>query len=330
MDFNRYTTKAAEAIQGTMQLSGKLNHQALTPLHLLLVLVKQPEGLVPTILRKMEQDPDRVSETVQEKLAQLPTVAGAVQPYLSPELKKALDSAESEAGKLRDEYISTEHLLLALLDQPEVKAVLPLTHKDVLKELMALRGNQRVTDPDPESKYQALEKYTQDFTKLAAEGKTDPVIGRDNEIRRIMQILCRRTKNNPVLVGEPGTGKTAIVEGLSRKIMEGDVPETLKGKRILALDLGAMIAGTKYRGEFEDRLKAVIKEIEGSDGAIILFIDELHTIVGAGAAEGAMDAGNLLKPALARGSSAPSAQPPSRSTVNTWRRTPHLSGASSR
>lgn len=301
MDFNRYTTKAAEVIQGTMQLAGKLSHQAMEPLHMLLVLVEQSGGLIPTLLQKLEKDPAVISQEIQNELQKHPRVEGITQSYITSEFKKVLDQAETEAAKLKDEYISTEHLFLALLNQPVIKNILDLSKNEILQELKKIRGNQRVTDPDPEGKYQVLEKYTQDFTQMAEQGKIDPVVGREEEIRRVMQILSRRTKNNPVLVGEPGVGKTAIVEGLAKKIIEGDVPDSLKRKKILTLDLGAMIAGTKYRGEFEDRFKALLKEIEGSDGQIILFIDELHTIVGAGATEGAMDAGNLLKPALARG-----------------------------
>jgi len=302
MDFNRYTTKASEAVQGTMQLAGQLSHQAISPFHLLYVLASQKEGVVPVLLERLEQNSEQVALKVMAELKKMPQVQGADSgAYLSPEAKKVFDLAEKECAQLKDEYISTEHLLLALLEQGAVKKILPLTRDQILKALTAVRGSQRVTDQDPEGKYQVLEKYTQDFTRLAREGKIDPVIGRDEEIRRVMQILSRRSKNNPVLVGEPGVGKTAIAEGLAKKIIDGDVPETIKNKRLLSLDLGAMIAGTKYRGEFEDRLKALIKEIEGAAGQIILFIDELHTIVGAGAAEGAMDAGNLLKPALARG-----------------------------
>ncbi len=301
MDFNRYTTKAAEAIQGMMQLAGELSQQALGPLHLLLALLSQEGGLISSILSKLELQPSAVVDALKQRIADLPRVSGGGQPYLTQELRNVLGNAESEAAKLRDEYIASEHLFLALLGEKDVQQFVPAKREDVLRVLKELRGNQRVTDQDPESKYQALEKYTVDFTALARDGKIDPVIGRDEEIRRIMQILSRRTKNNPVLVGEPGTGKTAIVEGLAKKIVDGDVPDTLSGKRLLSLDLGSLVAGTKYRGEFEDRLKAIIREIEGSDGRIILFIDELHTIVGAGGAEGAVDAGNLLKPALARG-----------------------------
>jgi ATP-dependent Clp protease ATP-binding subunit ClpB len=302
MDFNRYTTKASEAVQGVMQLAGQLNHQAISPFHLLYVLASQKEGVVPVLLERLEQNPDQVTLKAMAELKKLPEVQGIDSgAYLNPETKKVFDLAEKECAHLKDEYISTEHLLLALVEQGSIKKILPVTKDQILKALTAVRGNQRVTDQDPEGKYQVLEKYTQDFTRLAREGKIDPVIGRDEEIRRVMQILSRRSKNNPVLVGEPGVGKTAIAEGLAKKIIDGDVPETIKNKKLLSLDLGAMIAGTKYRGEFEDRLKALIKEIENAEGQIILFIDELHTIVGAGAAEGAMDAGNLLKPALARG-----------------------------
>ena len=301
MNQNQLTTKSAEAIQGAMQLAGTLSHQAIMPLHLLLVLTEQKDGLIPSLLQKLSKNPDDISRAAQRELTQLPTVSGGAEGYVSSELKRVFDQAESEAAKLHDEYISTEHLFLGLLDQASVRKILDLNKKDVEVALKELRGTQRVTDQNPEGKYQALEKYTQDFTKLASEGKIDPVIGRNEEIRRVMQILSRRTKNNPVLVGEPGTGKTAIVEGLAKKIIDNDVPESLQNKKLLSLDMGSLIAGAKYRGEFEDRLKAVIKEIESSEGQIILFIDELHTIVGAGAQEGSTDAGNLLKPALARG-----------------------------
>lgn len=295
------TTKSAEAIQGAIQLANQLSNQAVMPLHLFTVLLTQKDGLIPSLLQKMDQDVSELSQKAQQALSSLPVTRGGGQTYLSDELRRVFDQAESEAAKLNDEYISTEHLLLALLGQSSIQQVVQVDRKAVEKALKDIRGTQRVTDQDPEGKYQSLQKYTTDFTALAQQGKVDPVIGRDEEIRRVMQILSRRTKNNPVLVGEPGVGKTAIVEGLAKKIIDGDVPDTLKGKRILALDMGSLIAGSKYRGEFEDRLKAVIKEVEAAEGQIILFIDELHTIVGAGAQEGSTDAGNLLKPALARG-----------------------------
>lgn len=301
MNFNNFTTKSAEAVQGAMQLAGKLKHSQLTPWHVLLVLIEQPDGIVPALLNKLEVNQPDFKQKIQAELTKLPTVSGPTQGSVSPELRQVFNDAESEAGQLRDDYISTEHLFLALLKQKDIRDLIKVDRDEVLKVLQNIRGSQRVTDADPEGKYQALEKYAQDLTKLAQQGKIDPVIGRDEEIRRVTQILSRRTKNNPVLVGEPGTGKTAIVEGLAKKIVDGDVPDALKEKRVVALDMGALIAGAKYRGEFEDRLKAVINEVEATDGQIILFIDELHTIVGAGAQEGSTDAGNLLKPALARG-----------------------------
>jgi len=301
MNFNKYTTKASEAIQGIMQLAGELGHQAITPLHLLFVLLRQEGGIVYSLLQKLEQRPEALGEKIKQEMSKYARVSGEVSSYFTPETKHVLTGAEAEAEKLHDEYISTEHLFLSLIEQPEIINIIKVSRDAVLKELASIRGGQRVTDPDPEGKYKVLEKYTHDFTEMARKGEIDPVIGRDEEIRRIMQILSRRTKNNPVLVGEPGTGKTAIVEGLAKKIIDGDVPETLKNKKLLSLDLGSMIAGSKYRGEFEDRFKALIKEVENSNGEIVLFIDEMHTIVGAGAAEGAVDAGNLLKPALARG-----------------------------
>ncbi len=302
MNLEKFTTKSAEALQEAIDLATQLKNPTISPLHLLLILTEQQDGIVPSLLQKLELSPDEIAQKIKLELDSLPTTSEVSQPYLSTELNKAINQAETEAGKLKDEFISTEHLFLALLDIKEVKNLLPINKKAVVSALEQVRGHQTITDRDPESKYQALERYTQDFTELARQGKIDPVIGRSEEIRRITQILSRRTKNNPVLVGEPGTGKTAIVEGLAKKIIDQDVPDALKNKRILNLQIGSLLAGAKYRGEFEDRLKAVIKEVEKSVGEIILFVDELHTIVGAGAAEGSTDAGNMLKPALARGS----------------------------
>jgi ATP-dependent Clp protease ATP-binding subunit ClpB len=304
--FDKFTVKAHEALQATQDVAGRFGNQQMEPVHLLLALVEQPEGIVPAILARLGVTPAAVVQEAEKEIENLPKVGGAAEHYLSPALKGVLDQAFKETEQFKDEFVSTEHLLLALAKRPgdaagRILARLGVTHDVILKALVAVRGTQRVTDQNPEAKYQALERYARDLTDLARRGKLDPVIGRDDEVRRVIQVLSRRTKNNPVLIGEPGVGKTAIVEGIAQRIVAGDVPESLKSKRIVQLDLGALVAGSKYRGEFEDRLKAVIKEIEESSGQIILFIDELHTLVGAGAAEGAIDASNMLKPALARG-----------------------------
>ncbi|MCH8268280.1 MAG: ATP-dependent chaperone ClpB [Acidobacteria bacterium] len=304
--FDKFTLKAQEALQEAQQKAFQRNHQSLEPLHLLLAMAIQPEGVVGPTLEKMGIPPDRVAMDAETALRAIPQVSGNAEQYVSPALNRIFQMAFEEAKQFKDEYVSTEHLLLAVARLKDDPAEVVLrkngaTHEMILKALASVRGTQRITDPSPEDKYQALERYARDLTELAHRGKLDPVIGRDEEIRRVIQVLARRTKNNPVLIGEPGVGKTAIVEGLAQRIVAGDIPEILKNKRVVALDLGSLVAGAKFRGEFEDRLKAVLKEIDEAAGQIVLFIDEMHTLVGAGAAEGAIDAGNMLKPALARG-----------------------------
>lgn len=308
MRLDKLTIKAQEALQQAQSLAEEYKHPEITPEHLTLVLLRQQDGIVVPMLKKLGSDPDMLVPELEELLQNEPQVSseGLHQTYFSPPLSEIVKKSFKVAEEFKDEYVSTEHLFLSLLQKSGTKTYdffkeKNITSDKIFQALKAVRGSQRVVDQNPESKYQALEKFSRDLTDLAHKGKLDPVIGRDDEIRRIMQVLSRRTKNNPVLIGEPGVGKTAIVEGLAIRISHGDVPDTLRKKRIVALDLGALIAGTKYRGEFEDRLKAFLKEIEEAAGEIILFIDELHTLVGAGAAEGAVDASNMLKPALARG-----------------------------
>ena len=307
MNINRFTEKAREGLLAAQQLAEQSGHPQIDPEHLLTTLVEQPDGIVPGVLRKLSVEPSSVLEAVQTELAKLPSTQGGAQSALSPRLNAVANEATTEAERLKDEYVSTEHLLLALAAQEGRAAATQVlrdhgvTKDKVYQALTSMRGSQRVTDPNPEGKYEALERYGRDLTDLAQKGSLDPVIGRDEEIRRVIQVLSRRTKNNPVLIGEPGVGKTAIVEGLAQRIVRGDVPEGLKQKRIVGLDMGALVAGAKYRGDFEERLKAVLNEITESHGLVVLFIDELHTVVGAGAAEGAIDASSMLKPMLARG-----------------------------
>ena len=305
--WDKFTVKSQQAMQQAQERAAELGNPEVQPVHLLLALIEDREGVIPSVLGKIGVPTERLESELHQLEEKLPRVAGAAsQPNLSQALNKALEQAFREASEFKDEYVSTEHLLLGVAHTKgdaarEALSNVGATRDAILKALTAVRGTQRVVDQNPEGKFQALAKYAKDLTELARRGKLDPVIGRDEEIRRVIQVLSRRTKNNPVLIGEPGVGKTAIVEGLARRIVSGDVPESLKDKRVISLDLGSMLAGAKYRGEFEDRLKAVLKEIEETNGEIVLFIDELHTLVGAGAAEGAIDASNMLKPALARG-----------------------------
>lgn len=306
MRIDKYTQKMQEALQAAQDLASQANHPEIANEHFLSALLDQSEGITRPLLEKIGANVDQLRERLRSELGRRPRIHGvAADLRLSNELRTVLDSAEKEMSKLKDEFTSAEHYLLSLSNANVPAARLlkefGITRDNLMQGLQQVRGSQRVIDQNPEGKYQTLEKYGRDLTELARRGKIDPVIGRDNEIRRIMQVLSRRTKNNPVLIGDPGVGKTAIAEGLARRIISGDVPDSLKQKRIIAMDIGAMVAGAKFRGEFEDRLKAFLKEVTDAQGQIILFIDELHTIVGAGAAEGSVDASNMLKPMLARG-----------------------------
>src|SRR5512136_929149 len=310
MRFDRFTERAQEAAQRAAEIIQRYGHNQIDTEHILLALIEQPQGVIPQILEYLKVDSNALTERLDYVLRTSPKAnifgGGAGQIFITPRVKRIIDLANEEANRMKDEYISTEHLFLAILSERNTPAARLLEGAGINRDrvndaIQQLRGGQRVSDPQAETRYRTLEKYSRDLTQLAREGKLDPVIGRDNEISRVMQILSRRTKNNPVLIGEAGGGKTAIVEGLAQKIAKNDVPEILTGKRVVSMDLGAMIAGSRFRGEFEERLKAAIEEIQRSEGEIILMIDELHTVIGAGAAQGAMDASNMLKPALSRG-----------------------------
>ncbi len=305
MELDKLTIKSQELLQSSHDMAQKYGNQAIEPIHFLKVMIEDEQGIVLSVFKKIGARMDGMEKESQAAIEKLVTVSGNTKVYLSQKGKKILDQSFLESQKMKDQYVSLEHILLSLATiKGDVFNILKqngVTREEILSVLKEIRGNQSVTDQNPEEKYQALEKFGRDLTALAREGKLDPVIGRDEEIRRIVQVLSRRRKNNPVLIGEPGVGKTAIVEGLAQRIIEGDVSGTLKDRRVIALDIGSLLAGAKFRGEFEERLKAVLKEVEAAQGEVVLFIDELHTVVGAGAAEGSVDASNMLKPALARG-----------------------------